>query len=151
MEKTEEAVKKVERDGHTYIIKQFGAIKGQELALRVSGLLMPVMLSMGMELASKEGVDLQKLKDNPEEALKNLDPSFMGKAIKSLFSNLDPADTSDLILNLMSVVLVKGDKKAIPVSDIYDTHFVKRYGAILFLCQQVIEHNAFLDLLDGVM
>jgi hypothetical protein len=112
--------KEVSIDGDEYAISLFPAGQGLKLLSKLTGLL---------------GGPLAKLAEGPEAEGAEDSGQLLGAAMASLCENLEKTDVVALVKELLSVVQVNGQK--LP----FDTHFAGKYGPLLKVVKEVVEHN----------
>lgn len=119
-------IKEFEWNGEKYSITRFDGDKGLDITLTLTKLFAPIMGSLA-NVADKEA-DMGILSD-------------LGNVISK---SLNVPEVKQLIKDLFSVVLYQN--KPINVS----THLADgRYGLIIPLCKEVIQHNGFLEIIGG--
>lgn len=169
---TKELIKKVVIGDFTYNISRFGVNDGLTLALKVNSLIYPIILSLSGSVKIDPQV-LKKLKEKSEsennselsetdkkEAMdellnvnSSLDMSVLSGAFKEALKK--PDEVAGLIKDLLQVVSIQNKDpkgRSINVNDVFESHFIGKYGSIMNLAWEVIEFNGFLDLIgDGFL
>lgn len=123
---SKEKTKEFEWNGEKYTITRFDGDKGLDITLTLTKLFAPVMGTLA-NVADKEA-DMSILSD-------------LGNVISK---SLNVPEVKQLIKDLFSVVLF--NNKPINVN----SHLSDgRYGLIIPLCKEVIQHNGFLEIIGG--